>query len=228
MSHCQHCCLQAVISYIKMLLFMHHVWHSLSLMWTLYASAGPAYRQIFKYLLPFWTPALPGLPVTAPTWKDGREMLEAEELIDGKRRRRQRSSTFDVRKVILALAIMWVNCSPSHMWWAALVPVFAYSFSFGKYLYMCCNVKWYCKLRKSRFCNFWYQFFAPSNFFSFSYVGSHLFFSSETSNFEQWYQGHIVQKASLPIEQHGWKLRVFWSEAWIAMLAFQMWLGRIS
>jgi hypothetical protein len=33
-------------------------------------------------------------------------MLEAEELIDGKRRRRQRSSTFDVRKVILALAIM--------------------------------------------------------------------------------------------------------------------------
>ncbi|CAM6051890.1 unnamed protein product [Sphagnum compactum] len=71
-----------------------------------YTRRGPAYRQIFKYLLPFWTPALPGLPVTAPTWKDGRETLEAEELIDGKRRRRQRSSTFDVRKVILALAIM--------------------------------------------------------------------------------------------------------------------------
>lgn len=132
MSHCQPCCLQAVISYIKMLLFMHHAWHSLSLMWTLYASAGPAYRQIFKYLLPFWTPALPGLPVTAPTWKDGRETLEAEELIDGKRRRRQRSSTFDVRKVILALAIMWVNCSPSHMWWAALVPVFCLLFFIWK------------------------------------------------------------------------------------------------
>eukprot|EP00249_Psilotum_nudum_P018051 c26616_g1_i1 orf=587-1735(-) len=71
-----------------------------------YSRRGPAYRQLLKYLLPFWSPALPSLPVTTTPRRDDRDALVAEELIEGRPHRRQRSSAIDPRKVLLVFAIM--------------------------------------------------------------------------------------------------------------------------
>lgn len=67
-----------------------------------YVKRGPAYRQLLKYV-PFFSSALPALPVTR---KDGQDGYDGEEGIDDRRRRRYRSSSMDVRKLILLFAIM--------------------------------------------------------------------------------------------------------------------------
>lgn len=67
-----------------------------------YSRRGPAYRQILKHL-PFFSSAMPTLPITR---KDGQDTVEGEEVLDDRRRRRYRSSTMDVRKLILLFAIM--------------------------------------------------------------------------------------------------------------------------
>nr|XP_024393742.1 zinc finger protein-like 1 isoform X2 [Physcomitrium patens] len=61
-----------------------------------YSKRGPAYRQFLKYV-PFFSNGLPTLPITA---------ADGEEAMDDRRRRRYRSSTMDVRKLILLFAIM--------------------------------------------------------------------------------------------------------------------------
>ncbi|BBN03483.1 hypothetical protein MPTK1_2g23850 [Marchantia polymorpha subsp. ruderalis] len=72
-----------------------------------YNRRGPFYRQILRTFLPFWSPALPTLPVTAPSHKDSRGAPAAEDLIDGRPRRKQRnSSSMDSRKLLLWFAIM--------------------------------------------------------------------------------------------------------------------------
>lgn len=48
---------------------------------------------------------MPTLPITR---KDGQDAVEGEEVLDDRRRRRYRSSTMDVRKLILLFAIMYV------------------------------------------------------------------------------------------------------------------------
>ena len=66
------------------------------------AHAGPAYRQLLRYV-PFFSSALPILPVTR---KDGQDGYDGEEAMDDRRRRRYRSSSMDARKLILLFAIM--------------------------------------------------------------------------------------------------------------------------
>ncbi|KAL2645214.1 hypothetical protein R1flu_012801 [Riccia fluitans] len=69
-----------------------------------YTRRGPFHRQVMRTLLPFWSPSLPTLPITQ---KDTRGAPAAEDLIDGRSRRKQRSSTtIDSRKVLLLFAIM--------------------------------------------------------------------------------------------------------------------------
>jgi hypothetical protein len=48
---------------------------------------------------------MPTLPITR---KDGQDTVEGEEVLDDRRRRRYRSLTMDVRKLILLFAIMYV------------------------------------------------------------------------------------------------------------------------
>ena len=64
--------------------------------------AGPAYRQLLKHV-PFFSSALPTLPVTR---KDSQDGYDGEEVVDDHHRRRNRSSTIDIRKAILLFAIM--------------------------------------------------------------------------------------------------------------------------
>lgn len=66
-----------------------------------YSKRGPSYRQILKYV-PFASSALPALPVS---WKDVQDGYDGDE-VDDRRRRRYRSSTMDVRKLILTFAIV--------------------------------------------------------------------------------------------------------------------------
>lgn len=70
-----------------------------------YSRRGPFHKQAIRYLLPFWSNALPTLPVTAPSRKDDRIPSIAEEVSEGRLRRRSRSS-IDARKILLAFAIM--------------------------------------------------------------------------------------------------------------------------
>lgn len=67
-----------------------------------YFKRGLAYRQLLKYV-PFFSSALPALPVTR---KDGQDGYDGEEGIDDRRRRRYCSSSMDIRKLILLFAIM--------------------------------------------------------------------------------------------------------------------------
>ncbi|KAG6514714.1 hypothetical protein ZIOFF_025084 [Zingiber officinale] len=60
-------------------------------------SAGPFRNKFLRMLLPFWSNALPTLPVTAPTSRSG--------VHDGKVRH-QKSSRMDPRKILLIMAIM--------------------------------------------------------------------------------------------------------------------------
>ncbi|GAU14993.1 hypothetical protein TSUD_47880 [Trifolium subterraneum] len=68
-----------------------------------YTKRGPFYHKFLRALLPFWSSALPTLPVTAPARKDGSNAAEASEV----RTRHQKSSRMDPRKILLLIAIMY-------------------------------------------------------------------------------------------------------------------------
>ncbi|KAJ8424136.1 hypothetical protein Cgig2_005506 [Carnegiea gigantea] len=63
---------------------------------------GPFRHKFLRALLPFWSSALPTLPVTAPPRKDS---VNADDVPEG-RVRHQRSSRMDPRKILLFIAIM--------------------------------------------------------------------------------------------------------------------------
>lgn len=67
-----------------------------------YTRRGPFRHKFLRALLPFWSSALPTLPVTAPPRKDS---LNADDATEG-RSRHQRSSRMDPRKILLFIAIM--------------------------------------------------------------------------------------------------------------------------
>lgn len=67
-----------------------------------YSRRGPIQHKLLRLLLPFWSSALPTLPVTAPPRKDGAAVDDASE----GHSRRQRSSRMDPRKILLTMAIM--------------------------------------------------------------------------------------------------------------------------
>ncbi|TVU30662.1 hypothetical protein EJB05_22294, partial [Eragrostis curvula] len=63
-----------------------------------YTKRGPFRHRFLRMLLPFWSSALPTLPVTAPSKKES----DAPE----GRQRHQRSSRMDPTKILLAMAIL--------------------------------------------------------------------------------------------------------------------------
>ncbi|TXG64135.1 hypothetical protein EZV62_011129 [Acer yangbiense] len=67
-----------------------------------YSRRGPLRHKFLRALLPFWSSALPTLPVTAPPRKDA---SNADDVPEG-RSRHQRSSRTDPRKILLLIAIM--------------------------------------------------------------------------------------------------------------------------
>lgn len=67
-----------------------------------YTKRGPFHHKFLRALLPFWSSALPTLPVTAPARKDGSNATETSEV----RTRHQKSSRMDPRKILLLIAIM--------------------------------------------------------------------------------------------------------------------------
>lgn len=67
-----------------------------------FSFVGPLQHKFLRALLPFWSSALPTLPVTAPARKDA---LNANDVSEG-RVRHQRSSRMDPRKVLLIIALM--------------------------------------------------------------------------------------------------------------------------
>lgn len=68
-----------------------------------YTRRGRFPRTFLRILLPFWSPALPTLPVTNPR-KEERDGSATDELIEGHSRRRR--STVDPRKILLFIAIL--------------------------------------------------------------------------------------------------------------------------
>ncbi|KAG6529054.1 hypothetical protein ZIOFF_011248 [Zingiber officinale] len=62
-----------------------------------YTRRGPFRNKFLRMLLPFWSNALPTLPVTAPAPRNGAH--------EGKVRH-QKSSRMDTRKILLIIAIM--------------------------------------------------------------------------------------------------------------------------
>ncbi|KAI8532668.1 hypothetical protein RHMOL_Rhmol11G0231400 [Rhododendron molle] len=67
-----------------------------------YTRRGTFRHKFLRALLPFWSSALPILPVTAPPRKDA---SNADEVPQG-RARHQKSSRMDPRKILLIIAIM--------------------------------------------------------------------------------------------------------------------------
>ncbi|KAI6701472.1 hypothetical protein NL676_015796 [Syzygium grande] len=67
-----------------------------------YSRRGPFRHKFLRLLLPFWSSALPTLPVTAPPRKDSSNADDAPE----GRTRHQRQSRMDPRKMLLVIAIM--------------------------------------------------------------------------------------------------------------------------
>ncbi|CAL1398996.1 unnamed protein product [Linum trigynum] len=67
-----------------------------------YSRRGPIQHKFLRALLPFWSSALPTLPVTAPPRKDATNADDAPDV----RTRHQRSSRMDPRKILLFIAIM--------------------------------------------------------------------------------------------------------------------------
>ncbi|XP_074269484.1 uncharacterized protein LOC141592646 [Silene latifolia] len=67
-----------------------------------YTRRGPFRHKFLRALVPFWSSALPTLPVTAPSRKDS---LNADDVGEG-RVRQPRSSRMDSRKILLFMAIM--------------------------------------------------------------------------------------------------------------------------
>ncbi|KAG2298098.1 hypothetical protein Bca4012_009309 [Brassica carinata] len=66
-----------------------------------YSRRGPLRHKFLRALLPFWSSALPTLPVTAPPRKD---LTKAEDGSEG--RVRHRSSRMDIRRILLFIAII--------------------------------------------------------------------------------------------------------------------------
>ncbi|XP_039116933.1 uncharacterized protein LOC120252828 [Dioscorea cayenensis subsp. rotundata] len=66
-----------------------------------YSRRGPFRHKFLRMLLPFWSSALPTLPVTAPPRKEGSNKVDGE----GKSRH-QKSSRMDPRKILLMMAII--------------------------------------------------------------------------------------------------------------------------
>lgn len=71
-----------------------------------YSRHGPLHKHAFRYLLPFWSHTMPTLPITSPSRKDEHIPSIAEELSEGRPRRRSRASSIDTRKILLVFAIM--------------------------------------------------------------------------------------------------------------------------
>ncbi|XP_043714185.1 zinc finger protein-like 1 homolog isoform X1 [Telopea speciosissima] len=67
-----------------------------------YSRRGTLRHKFLRALLPFWSKALPSLPVTAPPRKD---LSNSDDVLEG-RSRHQRSSRMDPRKILLVMAIM--------------------------------------------------------------------------------------------------------------------------
>ncbi|CAL1379446.1 unnamed protein product [Linum trigynum] len=67
-----------------------------------YNRRGPIQHKFLRALLPFWSSALPTLPVTAPPRKDATNGDDTPEV----RTRHQRPSRMDPRKILLFVAIM--------------------------------------------------------------------------------------------------------------------------
>ncbi|KAK9707072.1 hypothetical protein RND81_07G170700 [Saponaria officinalis] len=67
-----------------------------------YSRRGPFRHKFLRALVPFWSSALPTLPVTAPSRSDS---LNTDD-VGGGRLRQQRSSRVDPRKILLFIAIM--------------------------------------------------------------------------------------------------------------------------
>ena len=63
---------------------------------------GPLRHKFLRALIPFWSSALPTLPVTAPPRKD---VSNADDVPEG-RLKHQRSTRMDPRKILLVIAIM--------------------------------------------------------------------------------------------------------------------------
>ncbi|KAM1152230.1 hypothetical protein ACFX15_034216 [Malus domestica] len=67
-----------------------------------YSRRGPFRHKFLRALLPFWSSALPTLPVTLPQRKDG----SIENDVPEGRPRSKKSSRMDPRKILLVIAIM--------------------------------------------------------------------------------------------------------------------------
>ena len=68
--------------------------------------SGPFYTQLLRQFGSFWSPSHYSLPVTMrPKDKAEREAVMAEELVEGRSRRRGRRAGMDRRKVLLGVAI---------------------------------------------------------------------------------------------------------------------------
>ncbi|MBA0688007.1 hypothetical protein Goari_005818, partial [Gossypium aridum] len=67
-----------------------------------YSRRGSLRHKFFRALIPFWSSALPSLPVTAPPCKDA---PNADDFPEG-RLKHQRPTRMDPRKILLVIAIM--------------------------------------------------------------------------------------------------------------------------
>ncbi|XVE93499.1 hypothetical protein REPUB_Repub01dG0197800 [Reevesia pubescens] len=67
-----------------------------------YSRRGPLRHKFLRALIPFWSSALPTLPVSAPPRKDASNADDAPE----GRLKHQRSTRMDPRKILLVIAIM--------------------------------------------------------------------------------------------------------------------------
>ncbi|MBA0743029.1 hypothetical protein Gogos_005751, partial [Gossypium gossypioides] len=67
-----------------------------------YSRRGSLRHKFFRALIPFWSSALPSLPVTAPPRKDA---SNADDVPEG-RLKHQRPTRMDPRKILLVIAIM--------------------------------------------------------------------------------------------------------------------------
>ncbi|KAL4363270.1 hypothetical protein GQ457_04G002980 [Hibiscus cannabinus] len=67
-----------------------------------YSRRGPLHLKFLRALIPFWSSALPTLPVTAPPHKDSSNADGGRE----GRLKHQRSTRMDPRKILLVIAIM--------------------------------------------------------------------------------------------------------------------------
>ncbi|VFQ94240.1 unnamed protein product [Cuscuta campestris] len=68
-----------------------------------YSKRGTFRHKFLRSLLPFWSSALPTLPVTAPPQK---ETSNVDDVAEGRTRQHRSSSRMDPRKILLVVALM--------------------------------------------------------------------------------------------------------------------------